>query len=254
MASQVLILALPAALSFLTAIVDIIFGMGFGLTMTPFLFFMGFDLHQIVPALLLSSLLGNALSSYFHHKFENVDFSPTCRPFKISMVIGMLGLAGSSLGALAAIGVSEIYLGLYIGFVIVASGLTVVLSGKQRTSFSWSKIACLGLFGSFNKGVSGSGFGPVVTTGALLMGIDEKEAVSIQTFSELLVSLAGFLTYFLSGMRIDWTLTFALCLGVAFSSPVAALVVKRIDSKRLRALIAAVTIILGAATLVRSLT
>jgi uncharacterized membrane protein YfcA len=168
-------------------------------------------------------------------------------------MIGALGLVGSSLGALFAIGIPDVYLGLYIGLVITASGLTLLLSGRITTSFSWTKIVFLGLFGSFNKGVSGSGFGPIVTTGTLLMGIGEKEAVSIQTFSELFVSLAGFLTFFLSGMHIDWNLTVALSLGVSLSAPFAAFLVKRMDSTKLRWLIAAVTVLLGGVTLIRSL-
>jgi uncharacterized membrane protein YfcA len=51
----------PIAPAFLTAAIDIMFGMGFGLTMTPILILAGFGLHHLVPALLFGSLLGNAL-------------------------------------------------------------------------------------------------------------------------------------------------------------------------------------------------
>ena len=69
------------AVSFVTAIIDLIFGMGFGLTMTPILIFSGFEPHQIVPALLISSLAGNIVSPFFHHRFKNVDFN--CGAVKI---------------------------------------------------------------------------------------------------------------------------------------------------------------------------
>jgi len=243
--------ALLVFLSFLTAVIDIIFGMGFGLTMTPILIISGFSPHQIVPALLLSSLAGNILSTYFHHRFENVDFSPKSRYFKISILIGGLGAVGSILGALVAVGISDFYLGLYVGLLVTVAGLFILLNRKLRASFSWRKIVALGLFGSFNKGISGSGFGPVVTTGILLLGIDEKAAVSIQTFSESFVSLVGFLTFALSGIPIDWSLTLSLSTGVILSTPLAAFIVRKTESGKLRLAIALVTIVLGISTILR---
>jgi len=49
-------ITLLLATTSLTAIIDIMFGMGFGLTMTPILLASGYSPHEIVPALLLSSL------------------------------------------------------------------------------------------------------------------------------------------------------------------------------------------------------
>jgi len=46
-------------LAFITAVIDIIIGVGFGLTMTPLLLFLNYPPKEIVPALLLSSLVGN---------------------------------------------------------------------------------------------------------------------------------------------------------------------------------------------------
>ena len=51
-------------ISFCTATIDLIFGMGFGLTMTPILLLLYFEPHQIVPSLLLASLAGNILSPF----------------------------------------------------------------------------------------------------------------------------------------------------------------------------------------------
>lgn len=243
-----LTLVLPA---FLTAVIDIMFGMGFGLTMTPILILAGFAPHQIVPALLFSSLMGNLISPVFHHKFKNVDFRCCTRHFTISIVIGGLGVAGSVLGAFVSVGISNFHLGLYIGLLITALGLFLLVNRKLQTQFSWLKLVTLGLFGSFNKGISGSGFGPIVTTGMIFMGVDEKVAVSIQTFSELFVSVAGFLAFVLSGTLITWDLALPLSIGVVASTPLAAFVVHKFESQKLRLAIAAMTIVLGAATLVR---
>jgi uncharacterized membrane protein YfcA len=242
-----LFLIFPA---FLTAIIDIVFGMGFGLTMTPILLLMGYPPHEIVPALLFSSLIGNLISPIFHHKFKNVDFSLCSKHFNMSMLIGILGIVGSFIGATVSIGISDFFLGLYIGLLIVALGLFILLNKKLSASFSWLKLFFLGFFGSFNKGISGSGFGPIVTTGMIIMKINEKVAVSIQTLSELFVSLAGFLTFLLAGSQISWNLLLPLSIGVALSTPLAALIVHKFESKKLRTGIALATVVLGILTLI----
>jgi len=241
-----LFLIFPA---FLTALIDIVFGMGFGLTMTPILILMGYPPHEIVPALLFSSLIGNLFSPIFHHKFKNVDLSLCSKHFNMSMLIGILGVVGSFIGASVSIGISDLFLGLYIGLLIVALGLFLLLNKKLSASFSWLKLTFLGFFGSFNKGISGSGFGPIVTTGMIIMNINEKVAVAIQTFSELFVSIAGFLTFLLAGIQISWNLLLPLSIGVAFSTPLAAFVVNKFESKKLRTGIALATVLLGILTL-----
>jgi uncharacterized membrane protein YfcA len=235
--------------SFLTAVVDIVFGMGFGLTMTPVLLLMGYAPHEIVPALLFSSMIGNMFSPLFHHRLKNVDFSLCSQHFNMSMLIGILGVIGSFVGASVSIGISNFYLGLYIGLLIVSLGLFLLVNGKLRARFSWLRLTFLGLFGSFNKGISGSGFGPIITTGMIIMNVNEKAAVSIQTFSELFVSAAGFLTFMLAGSQISLDLLLPLSLGVAFSTPLAAFVVHKFDSKKLRTTMGLVTVVLGVLTL-----
>jgi hypothetical protein len=151
-------------LAFLTAVIDIFFGMGFGLTMTPILLFLNYTPKEIVPALLLSSLIGNILSSFFNHRLKNADFTPGGHLFKIVILIGAVGIAGSISGATLNTEISNFYLGLYIGTLITGTGLFLLLNKSLVIDFSWAKIAILSLFGSFNKGISGSGFGPIITT------------------------------------------------------------------------------------------
>ena len=83
------------------------------------------------------------------------------------------------------------------------------------------------------------------------MKIKEKEAVSVQSFAELFVSLVGFITFIVSGATVNWDLTYSLAIGVAASAPIAAFIVKKSGEGTLRSAIAVVTIILGVATLVR---
>lgn len=238
-------------LSFLPAVVDSCLGMGYGFTVTPLLLILGFSPIQAIPSVLLSSMVGSILSSYFHHRMKNADFSVDSRHFRISLFMGGLGSIGSLFGALVAMGISTYYLNVYIGMMVTILGLFVLISRNLKIGFSWPRMMVLGVVGAFNKGISGSGFGPIVTTGGLLVGLDEKVTVSIQSLSELFASIVGFLTFVLSRVQIDKTLTLAMVIGVAFSAPLAAYIVHKMPGEKLRWLIALTAIVLGISTLLR---
>jgi uncharacterized membrane protein YfcA len=240
-------------ISFLPAVVDSSLGMGYGFSVTPLLLLLGFSPIQAVPAVLLASLVGNMLSSYFHHRLKNVDFRFNSKHFRISLVMGGLGSIGSFLGARVAMGISTFYLNLYIGSMVTILGFFVLFSRRIKIVFSWPRMFMFGVIGAFNKGISGSGFGPIVTTGGLLVGLDEKATVSIQSLSELFASIVGFLTFALSGTQIDFHLTLAITIGVALASPLAAYIVHKMPGGKLRWLIAITAISLGILTLIRSL-
>jgi len=81
-----------------------------------------------------------------------------------------------------------------------------------------------------------------------MMKTKEKVAVSIQSFSELFVSLAGSLTFISLGTKMEWNLTLPLVAGVVLSTPFAAMIVQKANNKKLRWAIAYVTVILGIIT------
>lgn len=234
----------------MVGLTDISLGMGYGFTVTPILLLLGFSPRLAVPSVLFSSFVGALTNSFFHHRLGNVDFSLGGDSLRIFALIRGLGAVGGSVGALIALGISTFHLSLYIGSLVTASVLFVLLSREFRPSFSWSKIVAINLLGAFNKGLSGSGFGPIVTTGASSPA-STRRPPSPSSPSESPVSLVGFLTFVLSGAAIEWTLVLALTLGVVLASPLAALVVQRLDKEKLRTLIGIAAIAVGGTTLVR---
>ena len=67
-----------------------------------------------------------------------------------------------------AVNLPKLYLKLYIGFLILIIGIFIVATLNKNYTFSWKRITILGLIASFNKGISGGGYGPVVMGGQLL--------------------------------------------------------------------------------------
>jgi len=64
--------------------------------------------------------------------------------------------------------------------------------------------------------------------------------------------IAAVITYLLSGRAVDWSLVLALGIGVALSTPVAALIVNKMDGKHLKVIIGALTLVLGALTVFKT--
>jgi uncharacterized membrane protein YfcA len=238
-------------LSFSSGLIDLSLGMGYGFTVTPVMLLLGYTPAETVPSVLFSSFIGGASSSFFNHRQGNADFTPGSRDLKIALITGGLGVVGAVIGVNTSLSLPERTVGLYIGSLVIASGALVLYSKSLISGFSWPKMMTISILGSFNKGISGSGFGPIVTTGAIMSGLDEKTSVSIQALSETLVSLVGFATYIALQSQVDAPMIAAMSLGVMLASPFAASIVKKARGNTLRTMIGA--LIVGASTLLKYL-
>lgn len=264
---------LIVGIAFITEYIDSTLGMGYGTTLTPLLLLMGFEPLQIVPAVLLSELITGLLAGFTHHSVGNVDFRPkTMNPAKIYRAIKDMGLfesfkkgipanlrvvlliaACSLIGTIFAIALAvsipAFYLKIYIGALILLIGLFILITLNKDYSFSWKKITTLSLIASFNKGMSGGGYGPVVTGGQILSGVDGKNAIAITSLAEGLTCIVGVLAYLYTSQVIDWKLAPYLIIGAVLSVPISAISVKKMKTNRLRLLIGILTIVLGGVTL-----
>jgi uncharacterized membrane protein YfcA len=223
--------------------------MGYGFTVTPIMLMLGFTPQEAVPAVLISSFVGGLSSSIWNHKLHNVDFHFNSQAFKIASFTSALGVIGAILGVFMSFNLPVRIVGLYIGLLVIASGILVIISINLVSDFSWGKMMIISIIGSINKGLTGSGFGPVITTGSILSGIEEKESVSIQSLSEASVSLVGFLTYLLMQGYVNYHVAATMSIGVIFASPFAASIVHSIDSRVLRILVGVLALIIGSYTL-----
>ncbi len=264
-------------IAFLAEYIDSTLGMGYGTTLTPVLLLLGFEPLQVVPAVLLSELITGLLAGFTHHSVGNVDFRPKTTNVKVILEkIGELGCVesfkrgiplhlkivlliascsflGTILAVFVAVSLPTFYLKVYIGLLILAIGIGILATVNKKYGFSWKKIIGLGLLASFNKGMSGGGYGPVVTGGQLLSGVEGKNAIGITSLAEGLTCIVGVIVYSLTISSIDWILAPYLILGAIFSVPLSAYTVKRIKTRKLRFVIGIVTIVLGLATLAKVL-
>ncbi|HET91760.1 MAG TPA: sulfite exporter TauE/SafE family protein [Chloroflexi bacterium] len=235
--------------------VDSTLGMGYGTTLTPILLLMGYEPIQIVPSVLLSEFLTGILAGVLHHEFGNVSFKPGSRPFKTVLVLALCSVVGTVAAVLVAVNIPAWLLKGYIGVLVLAMGVTILLTVNRTFAFSWKKLVGLGLLAAVNKGLSGGGYGPLVCGGQVLAGMKEKEAISITSLTEGLVCIVGVITYLTTEIgHVDWSIAPSLVLGAVISVPFAALTVKKVSLRHLRWAIGSAVTGLGLYTLINLVT
>ena len=192
-----------AAVSFAAEYVDSSLGMGYGTTLTPVLLLLGFAPLEVVPALLVSQLLAGLLSGFVHHSMGNVDLKPRTlsltairsavrrfgaresfrrgvpRGLQVALVITLASVVGTVAAVFVAVHLPEKALRISVAALVLAIGVVILVTIKVHLAFSWKRIVGLGMLAAFNKGLSGGGYGPLVTGGQVLSGVQVRETVGI---------------------------------------------------------------------------
>jgi uncharacterized membrane protein YfcA len=262
-----------AALSFAAEYVDSSLGMGYGTTLTPVLLLFGFAPLEVVPALLVSQLLAGLFSGFVHHSMGNVDLKPrSLRPsliisrlrqfgwresirrglprgLQIALALTIASLAGTVAAVLLAVSLPERVLRIYVAALILAVGVVILVTIKVHLAFSWRRIAGLGMLAAFNKGISGGGYGPLVTGGQVLSGVPVRETVGITAVAEAFTCAVGIAAYAFQPEAV-WTLAPYLAGGALLSVPLTGMTVRALRPQWLRAAIGIITVALGITTIV----
>jgi len=176
-------------LAFICEFIDTSIGGGYGTILTPVALSIGLSPLTIIPAILFSEICTGFVGGYFHHRFGNLDW----RIVGVDFIFGFLGIA---LGVVTGIRISSFLLKLWIGLIVLACGILMLFSLKNRYivkgKFKLQNDVPLTLLCSFNKGISGGGYGPVSTAGLIAVKASPKKAVGSTIMSEGIVCLMGF--------------------------------------------------------------
>lgn len=272
--AEIILLVISA---FLCEYVDSTLGMGYGTTITPVLLIIGFSPIQTVPAVLFSELFAGILAGLLHHYEGNVNLKPKTTNLsiimrkirslgyvksfkkgiplhlKVTLVLTFCSIFGTVTAVFIALNIPEFWLRIYIGSLALVMGIVTMICLNKKFIFSWKKISFLGLLASFNKGISGGGYGPVVTSGQILSGIEGKSAIGITSLSEGLTCLVGVIAYlFVPKNSVNLILAPYLLVGAILSIPLSVKSVKKISTKKLKISIAIITIIIGLFTIIKA--
>jgi len=256
---------------FVGELLDSSLGMLYGTILSPVLIIAGYDPLVVVPSILLTQAVGGLIAAVIHHRLHNVDFGvdneafsgregsgllrslrrATTRDFKVTLVIAILGIGASVFAAFIATSIPKAALKTYIGALVLVMGLVLVT--RSRFTFSWKKILGIGAISAFNKGLSGGGFGPIVTAGQMLSGREGVRSIGSTTLAEAPICIAGFLIYILRNGLSDWSLVIFLGVGAIVGALIGPHITSRFKSeKRLRVGLGVVVLLLGLWTLVNT--
>lgn len=257
-------------ISALTEYMDATLGMGYGTTLTPILLLIGFSPMQVVPAILLAQFIAGIFAATLHHGAGNVSFDfkndheheivkrlgklgymPRSNDSKVALVLAVCSVVGVIVAVVVALNLPEFYLKLYIGILVLTMGIIVIIKHKARHNFSWKRIMGIGALASFNKGISGGGYGPLIVSGQILSGVNIKNSIGITALAEGVTCFVGVLAYIIIGTHVDWTLAPYLVAGSLISVPVSVYTVKKMPVKEFTLVIGMATALLGMLILIK---
>ncbi|MBN1527111.1 MAG: sulfite exporter TauE/SafE family protein [Candidatus Omnitrophica bacterium] len=238
-------------IAFVSEYLDSGLGMGYGTVLAPILIILGYEPLRVVPAILISQLFTDVAACVFHHNLYNVDLRPGSKDFKAALILGTVSSVGAIISVIIASKVPKRVLALYIGLLVLVMGILVLATVKRNFKFSWRKIIAVSFLASFNKGMSGGGYGPLVMGGQILSGVNVKSAVGITAFAEAMTCLVGFACYVMIGRALDWRLIWMLVIWAGIAVPFAALTVKIVRMEKLKGYAGFLMMLLGLLTVLK---
>jgi uncharacterized membrane protein YfcA len=269
-------LALGVALvAFACEYVDSTLGMGYGTALGALLIIFGLNPKQVVFTILFSELLTGLFAGIMHHYVGNVSFKVTkiidvhdiarigwkdslkrrlSLDLKIALLMAFCGSVGVIVAAVLVFNIPKFYMQMYIGIVVLSMGIIVLVLRNRQFRFSWPRVVTLGTVAAFNKGMSGGGYGPLVTAGQILSGVNSRNAIGITSLAEGCTCFFGVLAYLLLSHEPPYLeMAPYIIIGALSSVPISAFSVKHINERVLKLSIAFATIVLGALVIIKTL-
>jgi uncharacterized membrane protein YfcA len=233
---SLVLLALLAVAGFLAQLVDGSLGMGYGITSSTILIFIGLSPAAASASVHIAKIGTGASSGLAHHRFGNVDWQVARRialPGAIGAFVGAILLSGLSTASSRPISSSLLFLlGIYVLIRFLKGGLRPLRKGVPRLRF----LIPVGLVGGFVDATGGGGWGPVATPALLADGrLAPNRVVGTVSASEFIVAIAASLGFFfgigVAGVRFDYVV--ALLVGGFIAAPIAAYAVRRLQPRLL---------------------
>jgi uncharacterized membrane protein YfcA len=239
--------------AFVCEFVDSAFGMGFGTILAPLLLVAGFSPTDVVPVILVSELLTGFGAALFHAKDQNVSFARGSKHLSAGILLSLGSLLGVFIGAPVFIKASARLLTLFIGVIITLSGVAIFYCLDHTLRYRRAGVFTLATVAAFNKTLSGGGYGPLMTSGQLLVGVEAKAAAAITSLSEGVTCLMASALFVANRGRYNLELLIAVLAGSLLAVPLATGSVRRLNERTMKKGIAVATLVLGCWTVVKAL-
>ncbi|MFA6059834.1 MAG: TSUP family transporter [Taibaiella sp.] len=205
---------------FLAQLVDGALGMGYGVTCTSALLYIGVPLPAISSSIHTAEMFSSGVSGFSHYKFGNVNK----KLFRLILIPGIVG-AVSGAYLLSHFGEQYArYIKPLLALYTLLLGMRILLSAfkKKRRKGKLKHIGWLAGAGGFLDSFGGGGWGPLVTSTLISKGKTPRYVIGTVSLTEFFVTLASALTFFsVIGIR-HWQVIAGLIIGGMIGAPIAA--------------------------------
>jgi hypothetical protein len=240
-------------IAFFAEYIDSALGMGFGIIMFPMLLISGYNPVEILSAILFTECITGIAAGWGHQKAGNVDFKPETRAREVLKLLLLTSILGSIPGLILTSRLNVKGFSIYIGIIYIIIGITTTLSMNLFGKYNTTKLKLLGIVAGFNKGVSGSGFGPLLTGAQVEMKIPAKSAVAITSLTEGAFTFFAIIIYSIIKGAPVLSLIIPVTVGALCSIPLAVWTVADLPKKSHSRSIGVVMALLGILTLLKQL-
>jgi uncharacterized membrane protein YfcA len=202
---------------------------------------------------LLSEFCTGIGAGLLHHRDGNIDLLRDWKARKTIVLLSVLSAIGAVSAATLALHISKHLLTVIIAIIILSVGFVILSTIRRQLRYRVAHIIGLGAVAAFNKGLSGGGYGPLVTGGQVVSGMTGKQAVAVTSLAEAVTCFVGLIAYIVMGNLLDWSLAVPLTLGALMSVPLATLTVRKMPEALMRGCIGGATCALGVLMIVKLL-
>ena len=236
---------------FLAQLIDGALGMGYGVTCTAALLYIGIPLPAISSSIHTAEMFSSGASGFSHYKFGNINK----KLFKNILIPGVIG---AILGALLLSYFGEKYAGIIKPILAAYTfilGIRILFNAfkKNKKRKKTKRVGWLAGAGGFLDSFGGGGWGPLVTSTLISKGKTPRYIIGTVSLTEFFVTFASALTFFSVIGISHWQLIAALILGGVLAAPIAARLAGKLPVKAMFIGVGSIVIIWSLNVLLKAL-
>ena len=220
-------------------------GMGYGTISNAVLLALGIPPALASASANTASFVTTGAAAWFHHKEGNVDK-------RTLLYLAVPGVIGSIFGAVMVSKLPVQLIKPFVGVYLMVVSLVIVwrsLSKQQPKDATAGKLTWLGLIGGALGSIGGGGWGPIVNGSLVADGHSPRFTVGSANAAKCFVTFASAVTFFLVLKTCISVAIIGLILGGLLSAPLAAYTCRRLPRNMLVISMAALLLVVGAATI-----
>ncbi len=227
---------------FVAKLVDGTLGLGYGSISTAYLLSFGILPAQVSKSVHLSEIFTSGSSGFMHLRYRNVN-RKLFRKMVIPGVIGAIAGAFLIIWLEGSVKIIRPVIALYT----LVLGINIILKGLRVKSKRnpVKKVGLLAVVGGFLDAVAGGGWGTLVTSTLMASGRDPVYVVGSVNLARFYVALAGSITFITLLGISHWQVVVGLLAGGAVASPIAAVLTRRLKSRRLLLIAGLIVVVLS---------